>query len=212
MSNEQAYLQAIADGLSDIAHTLSDASKNEAADELLHRAVKLEAQLRKQFNVGVRFSVIQTQLQQLYAQQQFDNRENQVPQADTEIKKQANQNERVIFVHLYNVHGRSKSTWEKFLTLQALKEHSVNRPIYIDKVELEKLLRGKKGAYNHGYLEVFVNTADITADENNTNLHDAHGAPLLRLKQGALHIEAVVAFHCEGEVFNVNKQGKLLIQ
>lgn len=211
MNNEKEYLQAVVENLNEIADSLADADDDKNVQALLEKACEQEHSFREQFSIGARFSVIQSQLKQLLSQNQANaNVEKHQEQVEPDVELM-DKNHCVVYVHLYNAHGRLTSTWDKFLAKHAFNEHSVNRPIYAYQESVEKLIRSKKDACNHGFLEIKVELTDITADANTSQLRDANGETLIRLRQGALKLANVISFHCDGQHFKVSPEGGLIL-
>jgi hypothetical protein len=162
--------------------------------EVLHSIVKKETELRDKCDIGVRFNVIHTQLQVL-----AHNVEEAVQEL---IKEQAciveknvftlKEDEALVYVYLFNAQGNSLKTWRKLLLPSALIEHSVNRPVYAERSQVEEVIRGKANKDQHAYVEIVVKKEDILNAASKKPLQSQ--CELLRVRQGSLKTANIRAF------------------
>jgi len=216
MSNESQYLNEVAKVLERYADQLAEIEQDHGVSKeeilLIERAIKEEADLRERYALGARFSIIANQLNSLRdgAILHINNRENHNHIRDDFEGVKIGEDERRVYVYLFNAQGSVLSSWGKLLARRALLDHSINRPIYTELNDIEELLRTKKELANHGYLEVIIKNEHILSDSKSFAFRDALDHPLLRLKQGALKSEKIVRFVLEEKCYQVTEEGHLL--
>ena len=119
--------------------------------------------------------------------------------------------EMIVYVDLINAQGKLLSTWQKMLAPRALREHSVNRPIYADFSHIEELVRSKKNPVSHGFIEAVIKKADILVPLEECTCTGPLGHPLLRLKQGALLLKNVRFFYHLDKKYRLSFAGELTL-
>jgi hypothetical protein len=215
MSDEAKYLSAVTAALRDYSEQLAEVADNDEMTQekltVIHQAVEAEAQLREKHHVGARFGVLTTQLAHLL--EEAEKEYQVVDQAskalsDSSGKKPLSTNEKKVFVYLFNAQGKSLVSWEKMLVESALFEHSVNRPIYGEREQIEKWLRFKKGSACDGYLEITIKQKDILSS-GGAGYQDSLGLPLLRIRQGALKCKCVFGLFVNGIMYHLAEDGRL---
>jgi hypothetical protein len=216
MSNESEYLQEVKQALHEHAEKLKqlhsydqDAQKQLAT--LLKEALDVEAKLRKKHKLGARFLIIQQQLQKLYddCMQYAEVDSEQAIETLEDIAQPIAEDEIIVYVHLLNAQGKTLASWQRMLTSRALREHSVNRPIYADKKHIDELFRSKPNLAIHGVIEAVVNKRDVLVPVEKSTLKDSLGNPLIRLKQGGLKTKNLRCFHYLGKKYHVSEEGDL---
>lgn len=214
MDNEKQYLQTLYDELDQLLVDLeaidtADEDFLKQVEERLKKLVDLEAESRQQYEVGVRFSVIKNLIQSVnqYVNETIKQRE--IEQTPVETDSEGQEGGREVYVYLFNILGRKLSSWYHLLTQQALMEHSVNRPIYGRREHIEELLRSKDSLEQHAYVVIKVDPQDITMDMTDSVLKDNLGNPLMRVRQGSLHLANVQYFHHYERDYKLTNEGSL---
>jgi len=211
MSNEKQYLEELTQKINQAIDQINDLDPDEIVDqrtyEILKKLIDSETKYRTDNDIGVRFNVLKTQLDSI--------KEKIAKEVGVQKKPESTQNvemskdETLVYVYLFNATGDKLASWQKLLTPSALFEHSVNRPVYANKADLQKMLRGKTNLALHGYLEITINKSDIMMTSSRNQLHDILNSPLLRLKQGALKQENIrCLFHNEKQ-YRIGKNNSL---
>jgi hypothetical protein len=181
--------------------------QNEKLLKLLKEAVQHEATLRNQYQMGEKFRFIRDRLQALMLQV-----ESQISELEkkTEQKKDIiADNEMVVYVHLFNAQGILLQTWLKMLNASVFYDHSVNRPIYIDKAHIEEFIRSKANKVQHAYLAVAVPKQARMSAEGDESLKDTMGHPLIKIKEGSLQINRLLSFTHNNHDYVLTENGSL---
>src|SRR5207237_821400 len=103
--------------------------------------------------------------------------------------------------------GVNFRSWQNMLTPNVFYEYSVNRPIYLEKRQIESLLRSKSNKLQHGYLTVAIKSSDIIQKEL---YKDPAGQSVIRVKEGALRFDRLVAFTHNQIEYVINPQGEFI--
>lgn len=216
MTDEKAYLQEFTKQLDQTIAKLHKLEQQEPVDnetqQIIQEAVLAEQQLRQNYDIGVRFNILKTQLQSL--SEKIDRElgsKRQKPAAEQANADQLAKDEALVYVSLFNVQGNNLNSWQKLLEPKALYDHSVNRPIYYRQEEIEEMLHNKTNKDQNAYFVIVVNKNDIMSDETTTTLHDPNGFPLLRLKQGALKNDKIRLFVHKNLSYTIDKKTGALI-
>jgi hypothetical protein len=215
MTKEKHYLKELGDMLDYAISRIKNLTGAEDNEKLLHELKNLlgkETKLRAKCELGGRFKVVHVQLQSLLKRFEIKIREmQQVSPQISESKDIPMEDEQLVYVYLFNAQGEVLKSWENLLLPDSLIEHSVNRPIYIDKEQIETILRTKTKKMQHAYLEIIIKKKDILATtRHNSGLHDQFGFKLLRLKQGALKVEKIRKFVHNDQIYHLSKNNKLI--
>lgn len=177
--------------------------------ELIQKAITTDVQLREKYQIANKFRFVQDRLQKIL--EKLEN--NLLLEEESQSKESARvkqDDEMVVFVYLFNAHGLNLTSWQKMLIPRVFYEYSINRPIYISKTHVELLLKSKSNKAHHGYLTIAVKANDIIQALEDASLKDAMGNPLVKVKEGSLHIKNVIAFTFNGHDYEVNERGELL--
>ena len=171
---------------------------------LIKEAVEFEKKCREENNVGVRFSVIVNQLNEL---EQICQQEIILLTGEYSSKVNKNYGDNIaadempIFIYLFNSQGANIKTWRPQLTFKALIDHSINRPIYTNKQYVDELIRGKENSAQHAYVRAILKKSDILMSEEESILKDKQGHPIIRIKQGALKPHSILEFYHNDKVY-----------
>jgi len=211
MPNEKQYLEELQHQVNSTIHQLRhEYDIEEFADQhvsdLIKKTMETEAQLREKHEIGTRFNVLKTQLSAIL--QEIEKSRSAAAQKNlVKPAPESDESKTMIYISLFNATGDQVPTWSKLLNTQALLDHSVNRPIYANKPDVEAALRAKPNKMQQAYLVVLINKADILSA---TSLRDPIGLPLLRIKQGSLRPANIKLFVHNGKEYIVNPHGMLL--
>ena len=154
MTEEKRYLEELGvmlDYTIKQVTTLADSDDNEKLLDELRRISKEEAQLREECSIGERFKVIQTQLHTLLRRFEAKVLESKAASKPAEKRDVLAEDEKLVYVYLFNAQGEKLKRWETLLLPSALFEHSVNRPIYSNKEHVQTLIRAKQNMSLHGF-------------------------------------------------------------
>lgn len=173
--------------------------------ELIREAIKQDEAFREKFQIGNKFRFVRDRLhallERLEANLQTTHVEEQI------ITRTASADETVVYVYLYNVHGLSLRTWQVLLSPKVFYEYSVNRPIYAEKSHIERLLKSKQNIVQHAYLSIAVKKKDISQANE---LKDTLGNSLLKVREGSLQFDSLLAFTHNYQDYTVNSEGELV--
>ena len=218
MSDEQEFLSKISQYFYDCAaniRVIENSDDRDSCERILHLlkdAVDMEIELRAKHNIADRFKVIQAQIRAIFDKaQKVQKLQKQVDDKSGSDKKIFFVDHAMVFVYLFNVQGSVLRTWQSLLTARALSDHCVNRPIYSECSDIEKLLKilGEPTG-SRGYLEIIVKKNDIIKNSDGT-LVDKNGIQLLKLRQGAMLVENIQKFCHKNKCYQVNDDGVLVI-
>jgi len=214
--HEKEFLQAISLALKKYIDEINDLDeKNDITHkthQILKKALVKENELRRKYDVGCRFQVIRTQLEKLakhFATTYLIATEPNQPITTTTHKvDQPGHDEIIIYVYLFNIHGKNITSWEKSLSPQMLNEYSINRPIYIHLKDIQELLRNKSTPEYHAYLKVIINKSDILATDP---IYNQYNHQLIRLKQNTIKKENIISLHHQDQDYILSAKNKLII-
>lgn len=173
--------------------------------DIVSEVVKFDAELRKKYQIGHKFRFV---LDRLNALLDLLEKSKTVEVVKKATEREAKADEKVLYVYLYNVHGVNLSSWQNLLTAKLFQEYSVNRPIYTEKSHIEKLLKSKKNIMQHAYFAIAVKQSDVYS--NHTELKDALGHSLVKIKEGGLRIENLITFTHNHQEYSLNSEGRLI--
>ncbi len=216
MTDEQGYLQELTKQLDHSILKLQSLDAEDPVDDETHQilkeAVDSEQQLRQNYDIGVRFNILKTQLHTIFdkVEKEIGIHQEEKNKNKNQTKKTLAEDETLVYVSLFNTQGKQLESWLRLLDNKSLYEHSVNRPIYANQNEIEEMLANKPNKEQNGYFIIAIKKNDIMADENTTTLRDPNGFPLLRLKQGAFNSGKIQAFIYRGQAYQIDKAGKLI--
>jgi intracellular multiplication protein IcmQ len=125
-----------------------------------------------------------------------------------QLNEELRENEMAVHVHLYNAKGIALSSWYNMLTPKVFFEYSVNRPIYAERSQIENLLKSKNNKVQHAYLIVAVKADDII--QADSGLKDSLGCPLIKIKEGSLFFDRLLAFVYNDQEYILNDKGELI--
>ena len=97
------------------------------------------------------------------------------------------------------------------ITPKIFYEHSVNRPIYLEKGQVEAIIRSKKTKVQHAFLTVSIKQVDIIQSVSGA-AKDSLGQDTARIREGSLHFNKLISFTHNEHVYIINKNGELIKQ
>ena len=176
--------------------------------QVIRDLVKQDNELREKYSVGEKFRFVKERLVGLLTHLE----KNQSIAKTEEMKKnvEITADDVVVFVYLFNSQGNLLKNWGSMLTSKVFYEHSVNRPIYTDKSQIEMLVRSKPNKLHHAYISVSVKRSDILTSPANVGLKDVQGNPLIKVKEGSLLFNRMVAFTHNDTDYSVEESGDIV--
>ncbi|OGT69314.1 MAG: hypothetical protein A3H43_05590 [Gammaproteobacteria bacterium RIFCSPLOWO2_02_FULL_42_9] len=219
MAEEKRYLTDLHDRLENIAIRIRglksyDVANDEKISRIVQEAVDVEDVLRKQYKVGVRFNIIRHQLANLKESiaRVLHPDNNAMPVVEQRFAGQVADDERLVYVYLFNTQGGVLKTWQNLLSKRSLIEHSFNRPIYESKEQIDAAMSLRSMSAQHAYITIIVKKDDISRTYNGNELKDVQGLPIVRLRQGALKMGNIINFTHMGKEYRISPEGQLLLE
>lgn len=173
---------------------------------LINMALQQDALLREKYQVGDRFVFVRSRLQSLLTELQNAQFDSTIIQKN-EFNIEKNTPCSMVYVYLYNAQGLQLKSWLALLTQKALYEHSVNRPIFFDKNEIESLLKSKSNIAQHAYLVISVVHENISAVPSTV---EGTKTSLIRVREGSLLVERIVSLVHNGVEYTLDSHGQLI--
>lgn len=196
--------------LQENAVMLKELSQKEEGMEsagIIQEALTRDEQLREKYQMGEKFRFIRDRL--LKAKECLGD----VSAAAVETKQgqtiKIEEDEMLVYVHLYNAQGMSIRTWQSLITAKALFDFSVNRSIYREKQHIDSFIQAKTNKVQHGYLTIVVKKSCIHSTPE-SELKDAMGNMLAKIKEGSLRYEKLVSFTHNNQDYVTNEKGELV--
>jgi hypothetical protein len=183
----------------------SDQEKKQKLLQLVRDAIAKDEALRDQYGIGNKFRFIREKLNTLSAF--IDTEITSTMQLEEDKQLAVQEDETVIYVYLFNSQGVSLATWRKMLHTSVFYEYSINRPIYLQRSQIDSLIRGRSNKLQHGYLSVIVKKIDILDSQS---LNDSNGNQLAKVKEGSLKRERLLAFTHGEHDYLITPEGELV--
>jgi hypothetical protein len=177
--------------------------------QLIQEAIKQDNELRLTLHIGDKFRFIRDRLNALllHLEKNALSLSLAVKGSQSHIE-QMKENETIVYVYLFNAHGLTLTTWQNMLKPELFYEYSINRPVYLEKTQIESFIRSKTNKAQHGYISVVVQKEHVL---KGTNLvKDVIASPVVKVKEGALHFENLVSFTHAGKDYLVNANAELI--
>lgn len=175
--------------------------------EMVRDVIKFDEELRVKYKIENKFRFVRERLQTLLEKLEKESKSKE--KVTKEIARGPKENEIVVYVYLYNAHGANLKSWQNMLVSEAFYEYSVNRPIYAEKKYLDLLLRSKTNKSQHAFMSVAVPTDDII--QTAVAKQDTVGNPVIRVKEGSLHFDALILFTHNGHDYKLSPEGELTL-
>ncbi|OGT42666.1 MAG: hypothetical protein A3F42_03945 [Gammaproteobacteria bacterium RIFCSPHIGHO2_12_FULL_37_34] len=176
--------------------------------ELIRSALQRESDLREKYKIGDKFRFIRDCLQALLSKVEEHAKAKQVT-AQTENK--ISPDEILVYVYLYNAQGNMLKSWVTMLNPNVFYEYSVNRPIYAEKSYIEAWIRSRPNKAQHAYLTISIKAHDRIQHPELESLKDILGHPLIKVKEGALHVDKLISLTYGEKDYRLNENGELEI-
>ena len=163
MAEEKRYLTDLHDRLEKFAIRIRglksyDVANDEEISRIVQEAVDVEDVLRRQYEVGARFNIIHHQLANLKESvvRAMHPNNNKTPIIEQRFANQVAEDERLVYVYLFNARGGVLKTWQSLLSKRSLVEHSFNRPIYESKDQVDTAMSSRSMPEQHAYITMIV--------------------------------------------------------
>jgi hypothetical protein len=166
--------------------------------QIVNKAVEKDAKLREELQIVDKFRFIRERLNLL--KQSIAETLDTIKVQEVGNSRAAAEDERMVYVYLFNAHGMDLFSWNKMLHPSVYYEHSVNRPLYGEMEHVDAVIRNKTSRIQHGYLAIAV---------KKTALKESLGSPLLKIKEGSLHPDRLIYFWHNGHQYRVDDDGRL---
>lgn len=176
--------------------------------QLIRDAIQQDADLREKYGVADKFRFVRDRLNGLLTHLEEQAKVLKVEEQKMQFDEGPSDNT-LAYVYLYNAQGAILRTWLTLLTPRVFYEYSVNRPIYQDKYHIDSLVRSKANKQQHAYLTVKIKQSDIVSAENSAP-KDALGNTVIKVREGSLRFENLVAFTHNGQDYGLSKQGEFV--
>jgi hypothetical protein len=177
--------------------------------EIVRQTIERDEELRTKYDVQTKFRFVRDRLHALLANLESQ-LEIKVAEEKAEAGVQVGSDEVVVYVHLFNAHGATLSSWRNMLIPKVFYEYSVNRPVYSDKSQIESVVNSKANKAQHGYIAVAVKMEDVLKPIQATLQKDSYGNDLLKVKEGSLHFSRLILFMHNGIGYSVSEKGELI--
>ncbi len=182
--------------------------QHERLIQLIRDTIQQDSDLREKYQVGDKFRFVRDRLQGLLTH--LESQKQKLRETTAQAMEQKEDADKIIvYVYLYNAQGLILRSWSAMLTPKVFYEYSVNRPIYTDKNNLEIAIKLKTNKQQHGYLAVKINRNEIISAPD-ADHKDAHGYPLIKIKEGSLRFENLVSFYHNDQHYTVTSQGEFV--
>lgn len=175
--------------------------------KIIRQAIENDNNLRDKYQMGEKFRFVRDRLHSLLERLE---KQAQMEKEEKKVVKGLAEGEMLVYVYLYNAQGTLLKNWQSMVTASVFYEYSVNRPIYADKAHVENLIKTKSNKAHHGYLTVIITRSNITQPISDISPKDINGNPLLKIKEGTLQFEKLVAFTHNHADYIVNEDGELV--
>ena len=180
---------------------------------LFSEALIEEQALRDKFGAGNQLDIIPKKLQGIL-QEVEDNLAKIIQLSEQQQTRSQGlaEDDTIVYVYLFNGHGKELSSWGAMMTKDALFGYSVNRPIYHEKKYIAKLLESRTPLENNGALAVVVKNTEILTQLEKAFAMDLFEQPLVKVKEGALKFDRIQYFFHKGIEYTVGERGKLTVR
>jgi hypothetical protein len=208
------YLFEISERLNEIAEkckkliSLGSQEQYDKLHEWARDVVQYDKDLREKYQIGDKFRFIRDRINVVFAN---------VEEALNALKKESvkevsvlGEGEVMVYVYLFNAHGITLQTWHKMVTPSIFYDHSINRPIYIERPHIESFISRKTNKVQHGFLTIVINKQDILKGEGADSLKDIYDNPIIKVREGSLLFKKLVSFTHNEHEYVVDEEGNLV--
>jgi hypothetical protein len=181
----------------------------EAIQKLISDSIQTDKTLREKYNMGNKFRFIRDRLAALAAR--VDDELKETEESSDQEDKTVAQDEIVVYVYIFNAQGLVFQTWQKMLNPAVFYEYSVNRPVYMEKAQVESFIRSKPNKVQHGFLSVIIKKTEILSHPVDLPAPiDQVGNPLVKIKEGCLKFEKMLVFTHQDIEYVINAAGQIV--
>lgn len=172
--------------------------------QLVRDAITKDQALRDQYGIGDKFRFIRDKLKALLVFVEAE-----VASTPSEVAESliVHDDERIVYVYLFNSQGVSLASWRKMVHESVFYEYSINRPIYVEKSQIDSLIRGRANKLQHGYLSVIVKKQDVI---ETPGLKDAFENRLVKVREGSLKRANLLTFTHGNDEYDVTIEGDFI--
>lgn len=160
---------------------------------IIRDAIKTDEALREKYQVENKFRFVRDRLHALLTNLETELQAHQ-SQTKTIAMRQAEADEVLVYVYLYNAQGTALQNWQSMLNPKFFYEYGFNRPIYSQKEHVDALVKSKSNKLQHAYLTVAVKKDHIISLDADTAGKDSLNNPLIKIKEGGLRFEKLICF------------------
>lgn len=184
--------------------------RNRKIIDIVRRAIDDDKVRREQFKIGDQYSFIPEKLLSILKrlEDNLDYSEEVITTRPAWYRDIAD-DEQVIFIYLYNAHGKDKHVWERLLSTKALNEHSFSRPTFLNRADVEKILHNRGDSPTHAFIGVAVKKKDIITSPASADLA---GGQRIRLAENSLDAGNVIEFFHNGKTYYRDHRGRLVLK
>lgn len=182
----------------------NEQEKKQKLLQLVRDAIAKDQALRDQYGIGEKFRFIREKLNALLT---FVDTELATMQSSEGAPLTVQEDEQVVYVYLFNSQGVSLPSWRKMMHESVFYEYSINRPIYLQKSQIDSLIRARSNKLQHGYLSIIVKKANVIDTQSAT---DANGNPLAKVREGSLKREQLLSFTHGDHEYMVTAEGEFI--
>ena len=176
---------------------------------VIQDAIQRDSSLRQTHAIGEKFRFVRERLQSLLEtiQKETSNQETKVhiPKA-----LQLEEDEILVYIHLYNAQGAMVRTWQSMITPKAFFDFSVNRPIYTEKKDIEAFIRNKPNKAQHAYITIAMKKERVLPSPVEGGLKDPLGNTVIKVREGSLRHERMVSFTHNELIYVLSEEGNLV--
>ncbi len=176
---------------------------------IIQEALQRDETLRQNYQIGERFKFVRERLQSLLENVEKDTETKEARTIRVQDFK-LEEDEVLVYVHLFNAQGLNVRTWSGMLTPKALFDYSVNRPIYQEQKNIEAFIRSKSNKTQHAYLTVAMKKDRVLPMPEDVVPKDLLGNSLLKIKEGSLRYDRLVSFTHNEQIYYVAGNGDLI--
>lgn len=176
---------------------------------IIQEAIQRDEQLRQAHQIGERFRFVRERLQTL-----LENIEKETlvkkKRVDNAQDFKLEEDEMLVYIHIFNAQGLNVRTWQAMLTPKALFDYSVNRPLYQEQSYIEDFIRSKSNKAQHAYLTIAMKKDRLLPNPEEGAVKDPLGNPQVKIKEGSLRFDRLFSFTHNEQVYQVGADGVLI--
>lgn len=204
-----AYLFKVAEKMQDFSHhckRLAGALPLDQAEKLfviMQHVVDAERDARAEYNMGDKFRFVRDRV--LAENEIVTKAVAQFKEVHVKQIEALGEDEIIVFVYLFNAQGLALDAWRKAINPEALYDHSVNRPVYPSKADIDSFINRKMNKVQHAYLAIAIKKEHISPSQ--TVLKDSYDHPLIKVREGAFTMKKLISFTHNGVEYEVTQEG-----